>query len=103
MVSVPRKDANGVPLDGIAFHPYYTVKDIVGVVVFLVPVCVFLAWNSWDFVLQSWRIGEASRDPGGLPYPFLPLLKSALLLMPLTVALQGVSLFLRSLRALRDR
>ncbi|MFN3884035.1 MAG: cytochrome b [Rhodocyclaceae bacterium] len=30
-----KKDANGVPLDGIPFHPYYTVKDIVGVVVFL--------------------------------------------------------------------
>jgi ubiquinol-cytochrome c reductase cytochrome b subunit len=25
----------GIPVDGIAFHPYYTVKDIVGVVVFL--------------------------------------------------------------------
>ena len=30
------KDANGVPLDGIPFHPYYTLKDIVGVVVFLI-------------------------------------------------------------------
>ncbi|HKJ09975.1 MAG TPA: cytochrome b N-terminal domain-containing protein [Gammaproteobacteria bacterium] len=29
------KDANGIPKDGIPFHPYYTVKDIVGVVVFL--------------------------------------------------------------------
>jgi ubiquinol-cytochrome c reductase cytochrome b subunit len=29
------KDANGIPLDGIPFHPYYTVKDIVGVGVFL--------------------------------------------------------------------
>lgn len=29
------KDPNGKPLDGIAFHPYYTVKDIVGVAVFL--------------------------------------------------------------------
>ncbi|MDJ0861002.1 MAG: cytochrome bc complex cytochrome b subunit [Gammaproteobacteria bacterium] len=28
------KDERGVPKDGIAFHPYYTVKDIVGVVVF---------------------------------------------------------------------
>ncbi len=28
------KDANGIPKDGIPFHPYYTVKDIVGVVVF---------------------------------------------------------------------
>jgi len=30
-----KKDANGIPLDGIPFHPYYTVKDIVGVTVFL--------------------------------------------------------------------
>lgn len=30
-----KKDENGIPLDGIPFHPYYTVKDIVGVVVFL--------------------------------------------------------------------
>jgi len=29
------KDENGVPLDGIPFHPYYTLKDMVGVVVFL--------------------------------------------------------------------
>ncbi|QDX82771.1 cytochrome b [Denitratisoma sp. DHT3] len=29
------KNAEGIPLDGIPFHPYYTVKDIVGVVVFL--------------------------------------------------------------------
>ena len=29
------KDENGIPRDGIPFHPYYTVKDIVGVVGFL--------------------------------------------------------------------
>lgn len=29
------KGADGIPLDGIAFHPYYTVKDLVGVGVFL--------------------------------------------------------------------
>ena len=28
------KDENGKPLDGIPFHPYYTVKDIFGVAVF---------------------------------------------------------------------
>ncbi|MGB0955944.1 MAG: cytochrome b [Panacagrimonas sp.] len=30
------KDESGKPLDGIGFHPYYTVKDIVGVSVFLI-------------------------------------------------------------------
>ncbi|HWQ40015.1 MAG TPA: cytochrome bc complex cytochrome b subunit [Burkholderiales bacterium] len=29
-------DASGRPLDGIPFHPYYTVKDIMGVVAFLI-------------------------------------------------------------------
>jgi ubiquinol-cytochrome c reductase cytochrome b subunit len=37
--------ANGKPVDGIPFHPYYTVKDIVGVGVFLIFFCavVFFA------------------------------------------------------------
>ncbi len=30
-----KKDANGKPLDGVAFHPYYTIKDIFGAGVFL--------------------------------------------------------------------
>lgn len=30
------KDKKGVPLDGIPFHPYYTVKDLFGLVVFLI-------------------------------------------------------------------
>jgi ubiquinol-cytochrome c reductase cytochrome b subunit len=29
------KDASGKPVDGIPFHPYYTVKDIFGLMVFL--------------------------------------------------------------------
>jgi ubiquinol-cytochrome c reductase cytochrome b subunit len=37
-----KKGPNGIPLDGIPFHPYYTVKDIVGVVVFLAVFCSVL-------------------------------------------------------------
>ncbi|MCE0874351.1 cytochrome b [Pseudomonas monteilii] len=37
-----KKDENGIPLDGIPFHPYYTVKDIVGVVVFLFVFCAMV-------------------------------------------------------------
>lgn len=37
-----KKDKNGVPLDGIPFHPYYTVKDLVGVMVFLLVFCYIL-------------------------------------------------------------
>ncbi|CAM3439008.1 cytochrome b [Halomonas casei] len=35
-----QKDGAGVPLDGIPFHPYYTVKDLVGVAIFLFVFCV---------------------------------------------------------------
>jgi len=31
-----KKGPDGVPLDGIPFHPYYTVKDLVGYAVFLI-------------------------------------------------------------------
>ena len=77
--------------------------DLVGILIFLLPLCLFLAWKSFDFVTQSWSLKEASRESGGLQYPFIPMLKSVLLLMPLTVALQGVSLFLSSLRTLRGK
>ena len=36
------KDENGIPIDGIPFHPYYSVKDIVGVVVFLFFFCTVI-------------------------------------------------------------
>ncbi len=36
------KDANGVPLDGVAFHPYYTVHDLQAVAVFLFVFCAII-------------------------------------------------------------
>ncbi len=36
------KDANGKPLDGIAMHPYYTIKDAFGVTVFAAMFCLIL-------------------------------------------------------------
>lgn len=37
-----KKDKQGHPLDGIPFHPYYTVKDLVGVMVFLFIFCFII-------------------------------------------------------------
>jgi len=39
------KGEDGIPLDGIPFHPYYTVKDIVGVGVFLLIFCWIIFFN----------------------------------------------------------
>ena len=49
------KSADGIPLDGIPFHPYYTVKDIVGVVVFLIIFCavVFFQPEMGGYFLEA--------------------------------------------------
>ena len=49
-----RKDAQGRPLDGIPFHPYYTVHDIMGVGVFLLlfSAVVFLAPEMGGYFLE---------------------------------------------------
>jgi len=45
----------GIPLDGIAFHPYYTVKDMVGVAVFLIvfSVVIFFAPEMGGYFLEA--------------------------------------------------
>jgi ubiquinol-cytochrome c reductase cytochrome b subunit len=49
-----KKDANGKPLDGIPFHPYYTVHDILGVAVFLMvfSAIIFFAPEAGGYFLE---------------------------------------------------
>jgi ubiquinol-cytochrome c reductase cytochrome b subunit len=49
-----KKDKNGLPLDGIPFHPYYTVKDLVGTIVFLMVfvAIVFFAPEMFGWFLE---------------------------------------------------
>ena len=49
------KGADGHPVDGIPFHPYYTVKDIVAVVAFLMVFCaiVFFAPDMGGYFLEA--------------------------------------------------
>ncbi|WP_411727941.1 cytochrome b [Methyloglobulus sp.] len=67
------KDANGIPLDGIPFHPYYTVKDIVGVAVFLIffATVIFYLPEMGGFFLESDNFIPA--DPLKTPEHIAPL------------------------------
>jgi ubiquinol-cytochrome c reductase cytochrome b subunit len=49
------KDGNGVPLDGIPFHPYYTVHDAAGVIFFLIGffAIVFFAPGVGGYFLED--------------------------------------------------
>jgi ubiquinol-cytochrome c reductase cytochrome b subunit len=68
-----QKDDNGIPLDGIPFHPYYTVKDIVGVVVFLLvfSVIVFFMPEMGGWFLE--RDNFIPADPLKTPTHIVPL------------------------------
>jgi ubiquinol-cytochrome c reductase cytochrome b subunit len=61
------KDENGIPLDGIPFHPYYTVKDIVGVGVFLLIFCWIIFFNpemgGYFFEAPNFTPADALKTP----------------------------------------
>lgn len=67
------KDENGIPLDGISFHPYYTVKDILGVVVFLIVFCavLFFAPAGGGYFLEAPNFDPA--DPFKTPPHIAPV------------------------------
>jgi TRAP-type mannitol/chloroaromatic compound transport system permease small subunit len=49
--------------------------DLVGTVLFTIPLCLFAMWVSWPAIRSSWLIREQSPDPGGLArYPIKLLL-----------------------------
>ena len=68
-----KKDANGIPLDGIPFHPYYTVKDIAFTVLFLM---VFAAIVFFAPELGGWFLEHDNFVPANIlqtPPEIVPL------------------------------
>ena len=57
------KGADGVPLDGVAFHPYHTSKDLVGIIIFLMVFSsvIFFAPDMGGYFLE-----HANFEPANL-------------------------------------
>jgi TRAP-type mannitol/chloroaromatic compound transport system permease small subunit len=71
--------------------------DIIGALLFLLPICVILIYFTWPWFLDSWRIGETSSNAGGLiRWPVKLILPVGFALM----ALQGVSELIKRIDAL---
>ncbi len=71
-----------------------------GGIIFLLPLCAYIFFISWDFVLQSWAIREVSTEPGGIPAVFL--LKTLIPIMAINLGLQALAEILRSAMVLMD-
>tara|TARA_Y100000588_G_scaffold11769_2_gene12896 strand:- start:140 stop:1390 length:1251 start_codon:yes stop_codon:yes gene_type:complete len=68
-----QKDDKGVPIDGIPFHPYYTVKDIFGAAVFMT---IFLAIVFFAPELSGWFLEKDNFEPANIlqtPPDIVPL------------------------------
>ena len=89
----------------IFFRPASTLRkawlDLLGVFIFLMP----FAWVVWSycftFVQRSWRLGEASANPGGMPG--LWVLKSFILVLAVVIAIQGLAMAIRSILIIAGR
>jgi TRAP-type mannitol/chloroaromatic compound transport system permease small subunit len=68
--------------------------DLLGTLGLLIPVALFILASSWGYVAESWAVHEGSREAGGLPYVYL--LKTLMVVMPLLLLLQGVIWVLRN-------
>lgn len=71
--------------------------DIVGGVLFLLPICLLLTYFTWPWFVESWRLNESSSNAGGLlRWPVKLMLPVGFALM----ALQGVSEIIKRIAAL---
>ncbi len=63
--------------------------DTLGGLLFLLPLCGVMLWLNWDYVVNSWTVKEVSSESSGLPWVYL--LKTLMLIMPVTLLLQGIA------------
>lgn len=76
-------------------------RDLIGVLAFLMPFCWIVWTYALPYVQRSWRLFEASQNPGGMPG--LYILKSFILVFVVAIALQGLATLLRSVLVLTGR
>lgn len=62
--------------------------NLLGAILLLLPLCTFIIWSSFDYVIGSWRIRESSWQSGGLPILFI--LKTIIPITALLLLVQGV-------------
>ncbi len=68
--------------------------DLFGTLFLLLPFAGFILWVSFDYVMNSWKLLESSREAGGLPFVYI--LKTFIPLMAVLLFLQAISLAVRA-------
>jgi TRAP-type mannitol/chloroaromatic compound transport system permease small subunit len=78
-----------------------TIIDILGIVVFIIPLCLMMVWLSWPLFSTALATGEMSQNAGGLirwpAYLLMPLGFGLLLVQTLSELVKRIA-FLKGLR-----
>lgn len=74
--------------------------DFLGTLFLLLPLCGFMLYYSWAYVVASWTQLESSGQTGGLPGLFL--VKSLIILMVVLLVLQGISMLVQKLQLINN-
>jgi len=63
--------------------------NLLGTLLFTLPVMTFIIISGWDYVATSWQIKEASAEAGGIEY--LYVLKTLIIIMAVLLIFQALS------------
>jgi len=74
--------------------------NILGTLILLLPFTVLVTKYGIDFTIESYKLGERSGDPGGLPYRWI--IKGVIPFAFFAITISGIGLILRSINVLRD-
>jgi len=77
---------------------YKSVINILGSLLFLIPFCLITYSTSFPYVARSWKILEGSPETSGLNAVFL--LKTALIIFPLLLLIQAISIIYRNIKVI---
>ena len=90
-ISICLKDDKHVRIDVISNKLDEETKRVIekfGLVLLVVPFCIFVIYESSPMILRSWDMLEGSSEPGGLP--FIYLLKTSIYIFALLILLQAL-------------
>ena len=79
-------------------NKYKSFINILGSFFFLIPFCLITYSTSFPYVKRSWKILEGSTETSGLNAVFL--LKTALIIFPLLLFIQAISIIYRNIKVL---
>ena len=74
--------------------------DLLGTLFLLIPFTILVTRYGIDFTIESFKLGEGSGDPGGLPFRWI--IKGVIPFAFLSITISGIGLLLKSINTLRN-